>query len=228
MPRTILVTEGRSPLGAALVKLLAARGCSVAFTTDAPGAGAAQPGAAEPGSTEPGAPSSPLALAWNRRSPVSARTVVVSMQNAFDTFDEALVLEPSCTAAGPLSAVASADVERSFDDGKGTVFLVREVLAAFQGRGGIICFVSGPAGGGPVESAVHEAFRGLAESLLAAPGSAAIVANGFQCGVAAPEEYAAFVDRTLEEKARKITGRWFSYPARGGFLQGVFKTSSNP
>jgi hypothetical protein len=79
-----------------------------------------------------------------------------------------------------------------------------------------------------VESAVHEAFRGMAASILAAPGSSAIVANGFQCGAVEPVEYAAFIDRTLEEKARKITGRWFSYPARGGFLQGVFKTSSSP
>jgi hypothetical protein len=47
------------------------------------------------------------------------------------------------------------------------------------------------------------------------------VANGFQCGAVDPDEYAAFIDRTLEEKARKITGRWFTYPQRGGFLQGV-------
>jgi hypothetical protein len=56
---------------------------------------------------------------------------------------------------------------------------------------------------------------------MASPGSGAIVANGFQCGAVDPEEYAAFIDRTLEEKARKITGRWFSCPARGGFFQGV-------
>jgi hypothetical protein len=59
---------------------------------------------------------------------------------------------------------------------------------------------------------------------MAAPGSTAIVANGFQSGVADPEEYAAFIDRTLEEKARKITGRWFSCPSRGGFLQGVLSS----
>jgi hypothetical protein len=72
-----------------------------------------------------------------------------------------------------------------------------------------------------VESAAREAFRGLAGSLLASPPNGTIVANGFQCGAPDPEEYAAFIDRTLEEKARKITGRWFSYPPRGGFLQGV-------
>jgi hypothetical protein len=160
---------------------------------------------------------------------VSARTVVLSVLNSFETLDEALILEPACPASGPLNHVASADIERAFDDIKGTVFLSREVLASFQGRGGgVVCFVSGGTAAGPVESAVREAFRGMAASILAAPGSGAIVANGFQCGAVDPEEFAAFIDRTLEEKARKITGRWFSYPTRGGFLQGVFRTSSNP
>ena len=221
MPRTILVTEGSSPLGAALVRLLAARGYAVVSTLDRP-----QP--AEP-TVEDEAPRSPLAVNWNRRSPVSARTVVLSVLNSFETLDEALILEPACPASGPLNHVASADIERAFDDIKGTVFLSREVLASFQGRGGgVVCFVRGGTAAGPVESAVREAFRGMAASILAAPGSGAIVANGFQCGAVEPEEFAAFIDRTLEEKARKITGRWFSYPTRGGFLQGVFRTSSNP
>jgi hypothetical protein len=159
---------------------------------------------------------------------VSARTVLVSALNFLEKLDDALILEPACPAFGPLNHAASADIERAFDDSKGVLFLAREVLAAFQGRGGVVCFVSGGTAVGPVESAVHEAFRGMAASILAAPGGTTIVANGFQCGAVDPEEYAALIDRTLEEKARKITGRWFSYPARGGFLQGVFKTSSNP
>lgn len=220
MPRTILVTEGRSALGAALVRLLSARGYAVAFTTDstAPADPAAGNGAA-----------GPLVLAWNRRSPVSARTVIVSLLNSLDSLDEALILEPPCTATGPLGRAGSADIERVFDDGKGVLFITREVLGSMQGRGaGIVCFVSGGAADGPVESAAREAFRGMAGSIMASPGNASIVANGFQCGAADPEGYAAFIDRTLEEKARKITGRWFSFPARGGFLQGVFKTSSSP
>jgi len=221
MPRTILVTEGRSPLGAALVRLLAARGYEVAYTTDST---ASTDGASDGG---------PLALPWNRRSPVSARTVVVTMLNSLDRLDEALILEPPCAAGGTLDRVGSADIERVFDDSKGTAFLSREVLATMLGRGaGIVCFVSGGAatapGAGPVESAAREAFRGMAGAVMAAPGHPAIVANGFQCGAVDPEGYAAFIDRTLEEKARKITGRWFSFPVRGGFLQGVFKTSSNP
>jgi hypothetical protein len=154
---------------------------------------------------------------------------VLSTLNAFETLDEALILEPRVSTAPSLHESASADIERAFDDAKGPVFLARELLGTFLARGGgIVSFVSGGPAAGAVESAAREAFRGLASALLAAPGNGSIVANGFQCGVVAPDDYAAFVDRTLEEKARKITGRWFSYPQRGGFLQGVLRTSSSP
>jgi len=168
-------------------------------------------------------------LEWNRRSPVSARTVVLSILNAFETLDEAVILEPRLPAGSPLHESASADIERAFDDAKGPVFLARELLGVFLARGGgIVSFVSGSPSTGAVGSAAREAFRGLASALLAAPGSGSIVANGFQCDGAEPDDYAAFIDRTLEEKARKITGRWFSCPQRGGFLQGVLRTSSRP
>jgi NAD(P)-dependent dehydrogenase (short-subunit alcohol dehydrogenase family) len=223
MPRTILVTEGNSPLGAALVRLLAARGYRVASVSDRGASTAsASVGATAAVTASASTTSNPLALAWNRRSPVSARTVVLSVLNAFETLDEALILEPPVPRGVPLTETASADIERAFDDSKGPVFLAREVLGSFLSRGGgIVSFVSGGPSSGPVESAAREAFRGLAAALLSSPPNGAIVANGFQCSATDPEEYAAFIDRTLEEKARKITGRWFSYPPRGGFLQGV-------
>jgi NAD(P)-dependent dehydrogenase (short-subunit alcohol dehydrogenase family) len=221
MPRTILVTEGDSPFGAALVRLFVARGFSVAAAS----------AVARPSSPAGGPARSPLTLAWNRRSPVSGRTVVLSTLNAFESLDEVVILEPPYPAGSLLQESSSADIERTFDDVKGPVFLAREALAAFIAHGGgVMSFVSGgPAPGlaaGPVECAAREAFRGLASAVLAAPGNGSIVANAFQ-GAADPEDYAAFIDRTLEEKARKITGRWFTYPPRGGFLSRV-RTSSNP
>jgi NAD(P)-dependent dehydrogenase (short-subunit alcohol dehydrogenase family) len=226
MPRTILVTEGDSPLGAALVRLFVARGYAVAAASPAAASAAARPSSAAGGPAR-----SPLTLPWNRRSPVSGRAVVLSTLNAFERLDEVVILEPPYPAGSLLQESASADIERAFDDVKGPVFLAREVLVALRARGGgVMSFVSGgqvpgPAAG-PVECAAREAFRGLASAVLAAPGNGSIVANAFQ-GTVDPEEYAAFIDRTLEEKARKITGRWFTYPPRGGLLSRV-RTSSNP
>ena len=217
MPRSILVTEGSSPLGVALVRLLAAHGYLVAAACDR-GAGEAESSGDRL-----------LSLPWNRRSAASARAVVLSTVNAFATLDEAVILEPPFTGTAPaLASASSAEVDRAFDDAKGPVLIAREVITSFvAGGAGIVSFVSGGVAAGPVEAAVREAFRGMATALMSAPGNG-IIANGFQGVPGDVSEYAAFIDRTLEEKARKISGRWFSLPGRGGFLQGVFKTSSSP
>ena len=95
-------------------------------------------------------------LEWNRRSPVSARTVVLSTVNAFETLDEAVILEPRLPAGSPLHESASADIERAFDDAKGPVFLARELLRSFLAYGGgIMSFVSGGPATGAVESAAR-------------------------------------------------------------------------
>ena len=216
MPRTILLTEADTPLGAELSRLFVERGYSVAA-------------AAEAGRRDEVIESrNPLALSWNRRSPVSARSLVLSVLNAFGKLDEAILLEPPSASAASLGAASSTDIDRAMDDAKGPALLLREVLATFARTGsGTVSFVVGGAVSGPVEVMTREAFRGLAAALLASPNPA-LMANGFQPGPAGPQEYAAFIDRTLEEKARKISGRWFAFPPRGGFLQGVFKTSSTP
>ncbi len=113
-------------------------------------------------------------------------------------------------------------MEKAFDDARGPVFLAREILAHFrQNGGGVLCMVSRGRANGVVESGMRELFRGVASALLAEAGNGAPVVNGFQQGEADAEEYAAFIDRTLEDKARKITGRWFTCPGRGGLFQGV-------
>jgi NAD(P)-dependent dehydrogenase (short-subunit alcohol dehydrogenase family) len=218
MPRTVLVSEGNSPLGAALARLLAARGCSVVTTEPRPAADGSLPGAASAGRTQ-------LAVAWNRRSPVSAHTVFLDAINAFEAVDDVLILEPPCLSIASLPETPSADIECAFDDARGPVFLAREALAYFKRRGsGVLCMVSlGPAAS-PLEGGMRECFRGVCTSLLSTTGTAGVVVNGFQSGGVATEEYADFVDRMLEEKARKISGRWFTCVPHGGF----FKKASTP
>jgi hypothetical protein len=74
---------------------------------------------------------------------------------------------------------------------------------------------------GPLENGLRESLRGVAAALLGATTERTILVNGFQTPAADPEEYAQFIDRTLEERARRISGRWFTCPARGGFLHRV-------
>jgi NAD(P)-dependent dehydrogenase (short-subunit alcohol dehydrogenase family) len=231
MPRTIFITEGSSPLGVALVRLLGARGYALAVAREAETDGAAA--AAAPAALGAGGSGGMiLTVPWRRRSAASARAAFLSVVNAVESVQEVLILEPPpASAPAALARAASADIERALDDAKGPLFMAREALGHFARAGaGVLCMVSGGPADGPLEAAAREAFRGASSSLMAAPTPGLIV-NGFQSAGAGPEEYAAFIDRTLEEKARAISGRWFAFPARGGFLQGVrsgFRTASTP
>jgi NAD(P)-dependent dehydrogenase (short-subunit alcohol dehydrogenase family) len=218
MPRTVLVTEADSPLGAALARLLAGKGCSVV---------AAVQGAAAGSGNAPALPAGIVSVPWNRRSPVSSRNLLLTALNSFPSLDEALVLEPVCPVAGRLEDAESAAIEKAFDDARGPVFAAREILAHFRTSGaGVLALVSGGTATGPVEGGVRELFRGVASGLLAAAAlssagvNGAVMVNGFQQGDSSVEEYAAFIDRTLDEKARKISGRWFTASSRGGIFSG--------
>jgi hypothetical protein len=161
---------------------------------------------------------------------LSARTVLLNVLNTFDAIDEVLILEPPCATNPFLHGTSSVEIEKAFDDAKGPVFLAREALAYFLGRhSGVLCMVGmGPASS-PLESGMRECFRGLSSSLLTANAEQGVVINGFQSGGVQMEEYVAFIEKTLEEKARKISGRWFTCQPRSGFLQGMkSKKASTP
>ena len=211
MPRTILVTEGDSPLGATLVRLFLARGYTVITTRQR--VGVADGGASARTS---------LAVAWNRRSPVSAHTALLTALNAFETIDEALLLEPPVSATPLLEDTSSADIELAMDNAKGPAFLGREMRAYFlrQNRG-VLAWVSLGPTQGALQGAARECFRGLASAVLAEKATAGIIANGFKSETNDMGEYGAFIDKALEEKARSIAGRWFTCPGRGGFLQNM-------
>ena len=217
MPRTVLITEGDSPLGGALTRLLAARGFGVVATRARAGSDAMLPA---------GSLANVHAVGWNRRSPVSARSLIldaVNLSGAHEEaggLDEAIILEPPWPAGAALEDAASADIERSFDEAKGPIFVAREILALFALRGaGVMAFVMAAPGTGPLETGLRDCFHGIAAAVLAAPRASTILMNGFQTTGPDVEEYAQFIDRTLEERARRIGGRWFTCPSRGGLFR---------
>ena len=217
MRKAVLVTEGDTPLGAALVRLFHAKGLSVMTTTPAGGESAPQRAIGESDSFR--------VVPWTRRSPLSARNVLLSTLNAFDVLEEVFILEAPCPSANALPEATSAEIERSFDEAKGPVFLAREVLGYFlQRKRGVLAMVSFPSAGSEtaVQAAMREGFRGFASSLMNSQNGTGIIVNGFQSSGIAVDEFAEYIDRTLDEKARKISGHWFVCQSRSGFLQGVF------
>jgi hypothetical protein len=166
---------------------------------------------------------------WNRRSPLSTRNVLLASLNAFEVVDEVFILEAPCLSANALPEAASAEIERSFDEAKGPVFLAREVLSYFpRRRRGLLAMVSYPSAGSDtaVQVAMREGFRGFASALMTDHNGTGIIINGFQSSGAGVEDFAKFIVKTIEEKARKISGHWFVCQPRAGFLQGVLSTQT--
>jgi NAD(P)-dependent dehydrogenase (short-subunit alcohol dehydrogenase family) len=213
MERTLLITDGDTPVGAELVRIFAAQGCRV-VTSTAEAAGRVSPS------------KSVLTVAWNRRSSASARNLVLSALNGMGSIDEAIVLSAPPGPEPALHEVPAADVEKAFDLClKPAVFLTRELLAHFIPRGGgilsLASFSPRPSEGHApaLERAVREGFKGFATSVLAAYSGSGFFVNAFQSFGASAEEFAQFIERTLEEKARKISGRWFTCQPRAGLFR---------
>ncbi len=230
--RSVLITDGDTPLGAELVRLFSERGFRVATTTALetarPDSGQADAKAAD----RPAPALGVVSVPWNRRSPVSARNLLLSAVNALGAIDEALVLDASDVPGAPLHELSAADVEKAFDFSlKPPVFLARELLSYFMKRKeGVLALVSfcarpendpSPA----LERAVREGFKGFASSVLSAYPEAGFFVNAFQSIGAGPQEFAPFIEKTLEEKARKISGRWFTCQPKAGFLQGMLSSA---
>ncbi len=222
MERTLLVTDGDTPLGGELVRLFAGRGCRVVTTAAESVVGSDTSKAA-------------LIVPWNRRSAASARNLLITALNSVQKIDEALVL---CSASGPearLHELSAAEIEKAFDQSvKPAVFVVRELVSYFlQHPGGVLGLVSfslrpADAPAPELERAAREGFRGFATSLMASYAESGFFVNGFQSFGAGPQEFSQFIDKTLEEKARKISGRWFTCQPRGGFIQGMFSGGRKP
>ncbi len=211
MERAVLVTEAHTPLGAELVRLLLGRGLRVAAAVDA-SARAGEGGWPSDFRLKPF-----LSLQWNRPSAASAHVLASTIISSFGALDEALVLEPPAPATDAVH-MASVDIDSAFDRLKGPAFLVRELHARFSAAGsGLLCFASlwpraAGRAGPPLEQAGHEGFHGLAEAFLSVGAGSPLLVSGFQAFGAEPVEFAAFIDGTLEEKARKTGGRWFTLP----------------
>jgi NAD(P)-dependent dehydrogenase (short-subunit alcohol dehydrogenase family) len=218
MERTLLVTDCDTALGSALVRMFSAKGYAVVTT-----ASTETPESVSAASTE-----NVVVLPWNKRSPISAHTLMRTALNQRSALDDALILDVPRVSSLPIHELSAADIEKAFDAFlKPSIFLVREVLTYFLERKngflGLASFcayaqdIHAPA----LEQAVREGFKGFASSFLSTYAAASgISVNAFQSYGASPEEFALFIEKSMEEKARKISGRWFTFRSRTGLFPG--------
>ena len=158
---------------------------------------------------------------WRRRSPLSARTVVLQAAGVDGGIDEAIVVHSPDAAREPLHELQSAALEQAVDGSvKGPLFMLRELIGHFQKRGGgaINLVLYRPDGEvtAPLDACTAGGFRGVAEGLFTYYRNEPITLRGFTANEPEPAEFAAYIIGTLSEG--KGAGKWNRFSSRGGIF----------
>lgn len=214
MERTLLITGRQSPLTDDLLQEALSRSFSVLATFD--------PALGEP-EVPDGFGDDLVYVEWNRRSPISARSVLLQAENAAGSLEEIFVVYSSEGVTAPFHETQASRIEEVVDGGvKGYLFLLREALSHALRRGGggvnIVVQDSGSELLPPLEAATSGAFLAAARSLMTFYEEEAVQVRGFQSGSAEGREFAKFILDTIRDKGEKAAGRWNKFGGRGSLF----------
>lgn len=215
MDRTVLITGRQSPLTDDLVQEALARKWTVLATFDPAGEEPEVPDGLGDGLTY---------LEWNRRSPISARSVLLAAENRSEGVEELfLVYAPESEATAFHETQASA-IEEAIDRSvKGHLFLLRELFSYSLRRGGVAINVVMQDRSGevvpPLEAAVSGAFLSAVRSLMTFYAEEAVTIRGFHSvGVKEGREFARYILDSIRDRPEKSAGRWNKYGGRGSLF----------
>ena len=161
-------------------------------------------------------------LDWNPGSAVSARALVLAVENRLGHADEAiLVCSPPVTPADPRPV----DVEVLANDYvKSWLFLTRELTASFRARGRGSLVLVFPENGGRdgdadvLGSVAAASFRSVAKGLLARAAEEPYLVQGFTGGEPGHDAaFASFIFRQLDDTRRRVSGKLHKYGKSGFF-----------
>jgi len=159
---------------------------------------------------------------WRRRSPLSARTVVLQAAGVAGGIDEAIVLQSPDAAREPLHELQSATLEQAVDGSvKGPLFMLRELMGHFQKRGGgrglsLVLYRPDGEVTAPLDACTAGSFEGIASGLFTYYRNEAVTIRGFSASEPEPAEFAAYIIGILAEG--KGGGKWNRFSSRGGLF----------
>jgi NAD(P)-dependent dehydrogenase (short-subunit alcohol dehydrogenase family) len=216
MKRVVLITDASTALGDQLVRRYLSEGYGVAATIS---------GNARIDTPVVSEEEHLLVIEWNRKSPISAKNVLLTALNRFDRIDESLLLMAPELDQKLLQESAPEMIDRAVDTWiKGSLFLIKAVLELYgQKQVGFLGLINHiprvPAAvPPPLESALRGSFRAAAEALFAGTGQQNVSVNGFESHSTKIEELADFIFDTMSGKSSRGAGRWHRFPTRTGIL----------
>lgn len=225
MSRTVLITDIDTPLGFDLSKTFLEQGDRVIGTVADP----------EKDNSIKTLNSSSFTLKrWQRSSSISAKNLLLNIINEFDSLDEALLLQPPSLPAKLLHEVTTAEIEQGVDFWvKGNLFLLKEILDIFnRHRGGVLALINYSPHDStgilpPLESALRGSFQALAKSLFSSYSRKNLYINGFESNTVQSSDFSDFIRQTLQDRGRRVSGRWFRFQAKSGLFSPFRIASSN-
>jgi NADP-dependent 3-hydroxy acid dehydrogenase YdfG len=215
----VLITDADTPVGDQLVRRYLSEGYGVGATCSA-GVRIETPLVSEEEDL--------LLIDWNRKSPISARNLLLTALNRFHRIDETLLVSAPQLELKLLQETATQTIDRAVDTWiKGTLFLTKAVLDLYgRKRAGCLAFINHTAQEQaavlpPLESALRGALTAAAEAVFASIDQPNVFVNAFESRSPKIEELADFVFDTMKNKAARSSGKWYRFPARPGLLSAL-------
>jgi hypothetical protein len=158
-------------------------------------------------------------VAWNTRSLLSARNVLLEGLNTFGTLDTAVVAHERRADAHALHDLPPVSIETLVDRRiKSPVLLIKELLRHYlRAQAGSLCLaLHEPPGVAvtPMDSLSANGFTALTDALLSTYRNEAFRLNAFLSRHEDPTEYADYILSTLVGRAAGVTGKWFRHAGR--------------
>ncbi len=160
---------------------------------------------------------------WNRRSPISARFVMLQAANQDLDIDHAIIIHTPRNLKTPVHDLSSGDIEERLDyDCKGYIFLLKELVQHFSARRkGSITFLShntGPDILSPMEAILDGAFEKLAESMFLQYEQDEFTIRGISTKLNQNRQIAEFVLQTIDENNARSRGKWHKFTGKSGIF----------
>lgn len=159
-------------------------------------------------------------LEWNKRSSLSAKSLVLEVLSYTDSLDEVfLVFEPPKDGR-PLHELPVTEIEKTFDGWmKGVIFLTKELILQFQRRKkGTLTFVQyEPAPVvTPLSLGSSSFFRAMGNAVFTQYQNEPFILRGFQSSTEDVKDFARFL-LAVREKPEKTYGKWTKYSGKSSF-----------
>lgn len=210
MDEACLVTGKPGPLLVELVQQAAGRNRRVLVTRS--------------GRMDPGPPHDAVSsISWNRRSALSARSVVLHATNLFTRLDESIVVFSPALDKTAFHESSVVSIEDRVDaEVKGYLFILREIFGQMvrQAGGRVALVVQQPLDEleSPLEATGAASFTALAAALDRHYQNEPVLVHRFRTTEDDPASFASFIldrldaDRDASPRLRRTRGKWLRFP----------------